>query len=357
MSRLSYRCVLAAAVATMLPTVASAGAFIIGSNGPPPIDRIMHVRGYPTSPNPAGANYNISVCLDPISTPVNAEQSVKNAIAEINRLQGVNSNVTAGPGPGLVDFESVMLHELTHCMGLDHNTLGPSELSSGDIANDARFFYTNARPGPNTVFNTAAGVDTIRASRDDVRLDDENKHWFRLGLNANDPFAALPAVIDQTTWTRDTLNLPVGHTSAEAVTSFSPCQPAAANTATLRGVPGTMAVMMPVLCSNNSVRKLQYDDVATYRIARAGYNGTQGNADDYTWTLTYAGRTANCNIPISLVGAGTGFAQCNVGFTSGQSGDTVLTSMAVIALDSVNWFYNQTDTTGNIGLIFRNGFE
>jgi hypothetical protein len=352
MNRSSQRTVLVACLAAALPGVASAGGFIIGTNGPPPVDRIMHVRGYPTSPNPVGANYSITVCLDPNNTPLNAEQSVRNAVAEYNRMQGQNSNVTAGPGGGQVDFESMLLHELGHCMGLDHNTLGPTETGDSNM-----FFFTNAQPGPNAVLNGNAGVDTVRASRDDVRLDDVNKHWFRVG--SNNPFTALPAVIDQTTWSISTLNLPVGHTFAEAATSFNPCAPQnAANTSLLRGVNGSMAAMMPVLCSNNSVRRLQFDDVATLRIARAGYNGTQGNTDDYTWTMSYVGRTTACNIPISLVGVGTGFAQCNVQFQIGQAGDGVLSgSTAIIALNSVNWFYNQVDTTGGIGQIFRNGFE
>lgn len=346
----------AATLALLLPGAASAGAFIIGSNGPPPVDRIMHVRGYPTSANPVGSNYTVTVCLNPGTTPVEAEQSVRNAVAEINRLQGQNGNVTAGPGGGQVDFESMLMHELSHCMGLDHNTLGPSELQSGDIAGDGRFFFTNAQVGSNGTFNTDDGADNVRASRDDARGDDVNKHWFRVG--SNNPFAALPAVIDQTTWAIGLGSLPGGHAFAEAATSFDPCQPAAANTDSLRGAANSTAVMMPVLCTNNSVRRLQLDDVATLRIARAGYNGTQGNSDDYTWTMQYVGRTANCNIPISLVPDNqTGFAQCNVGFSIGQAGDAVLTSGSVIARTSINWFYNQTDTTGGAGLIFRNGFE
>ena len=41
------------------------------------------------------------------------------------------------------------------------------------------------------------------------------------------------------------------------------------------------------------------------------------------------------------------------------SGDAVLTSMTLIARASVNWFYNQTDTTvpGPAGRVFYSGFE
>ena len=53
MSRLSHRATLAACVFAALPGAAAAGSFIQSTNNPPAIDSIMHVRGYPTGPNPA----------------------------------------------------------------------------------------------------------------------------------------------------------------------------------------------------------------------------------------------------------------------------------------------------------------
>jgi len=341
----------------LLPALADAGAFLIG-NGQA-ANAVMHVRGYPSgSPSNVG-NLVVTVCLNP-AAPNAAEQPIENAVAEFNRFQGINGNVTSGPGPGQTDFESVMLHELGHCMGLDHNTLGPSELGSGDFGN-AQLYYTKSLPNVGG-FNTDDGVDNVRASRDDVRVDDTNLHWFRNGVN--NPFADLPATVDQNTYSVSLLNLPVGHLYAEAATSHSPCAPqSAATTSSLPGrVPLTQSVMMPVLCSSNAVRKLSKDDEAQFRIARAGYNGAAGNADDYTWTMQYVGRTTDCHIPISLVSdAETGFAQCNVGFLlpGNGSGDGVLTQMQLIARSSVNWFFNQTDTTTSapVGRIFYGGFE
>ena len=156
----------------------------------------------------------------------------------------------------------------------------------------------------------------------------------------------------------------MGNTYAEAATSHSPCAPqAAANTAALPGrVPLTQSVMMPVLCSNNSVRKITKDDEAQLRIARAGYNGTAGNADDYTWTLQYIGRTTVCDIAISLVPDNeTGFAVCQVGYTLPNNGanDSVLTSGTLLARNSIAWHFNQTDTTasGPVDRVFYSGFE
>lgn len=353
----------AALIVALAPSLASAGAFLLGSDtlNNQALNVVTHVKGYPLGANPVGANYVVTVCLNPNTTPVAAEQPVRNAIAELNRLQGMNGNVTAGPGGGQRDFESVMLHELGHCMGLDHNVLGPSELQVGNVT-DARLYYTNSRPNV-AGFQTNAGADGVRASRDDIRGDDQNVHWFRSGVN--DPFADLPAVVDQSNYTVSIASLPVGHLYPEAATSHDPCDPqgGAASTSDLPGrAANTQSIMMPVLCSNNSIRKLAKDDVAQFRIARAGYNGTAGNQDDYTWTMQYVGRVANCDIPISLVDdASTGFAQCNVGFSlpGNGSGDAVLTSMNLIARASVNWFYNPVDTTvgGPVGRIFYSGFE
>lgn len=345
----------AALTLALLPAIAGAGAFIIDPNRP--TDSVMHVRGYPSGTPSNVGNLVVTVCLNPTATN-QAEQPIENAVAEFNRLQGVGGNVT--PGPGATDFESVMLHELGHCMGLDHNTLGPSEVGTSDFGNP-QLYYTKARPGAGG-FNTLAGVDGVRASRDDIRGDDHNLHWFRDGVN--NPFADLPAVVDQSTYTVNLLELPIGHTYAEAATSHAPCNPqgGVANTAALPGrVPLTESVMFPVLCTANAVRKLTKDDVAQFRIARAGYNGLAGTSDDYTWTMQYVGRTTNCHIPISLVPDNqTGFAQCNIGYSLPGNGanDTVITSASLIARASVNWHFNQTDTTaGNTQRIFQNGFE
>ena len=353
-----------------------AGAFLRGNTGA--ADRITHAKGYPAVSNPVGANYVVTVCLDPVTTPVQAEQSVRNAVAEFNRLQGSGNNVVTGNSQA--DFESMLMHELGHCMGLDHNTLGPSELATvgacdfdpmtapPDCFASSQIFSTIALPDPTPpivngdAYNTDDGIDNVRGSRDDVRSDDVNRHWFRVGVN--DPFAALPATVDQATYSISPASLPVGHLFAEVASSHSPCSPgAAANTSALRGQGTTGAVMMPVLCINNFVRDLSRDDEATLRIARSGYNGTAGNTDDYTWTMQYAGRTTACDIPISLVPDDqTGFAQCSVGLAipGNGSGDAVITSGNIIARASIAWFYNQTDTTGSPGAgtcIFRSGFE
>lgn len=349
---------------------AAAGSFVRGSGA---VDRVTHVKGYPTTANPIGGNYVITVCLDPATTPVDAEQATRNVVAEYNRMQGSTNNVVAGNN--LVDFESMLLHEVGHCVGMDHNTLGPSEIfTTGacdfdggtplpDCGSMPQLYFTNALPdatpppGPGDVYDADDGADNVRASRDDVRGNDVNRHWYQPLLN--NPFAIPPAIVDQTTYSVNAALRPVGHNFIEAATSQSPCNPAAtADTSLLRGAGRTANTMSPVICTANFLRKISYDDEATLRIAMAGYDGSAAAAtDNYTWQLQYVGRTSTCDIPIRF--APGGFAQCITGLFGGQTGDAVISSGEIIANSNVAWFYNTMDTTGTPTgeCIFKHGFE
>ena len=328
---------------------AQAGVFLPFGGQPP--ERVIHPIGYAGS----GTNLNISVCLDPAAAPsgglAQAEQAVRNVVAEFNRMQGQTGNVSTNPTPN-DDFEGVLLHEVGHCMGMGHNVFGPSEVGSGR----PRLYYANAQAGGNASFDTTIGADNVRGTRDDVRGDDINLNWFR--VNVNDPFAALPSVIDRTTYTVNIASLPSGHNYVEVASAFDPCA-SDANSSGLRSQPRTQNTMYPVLCGNNLLRKLAPDDVALLRIARAGKDGTQGNSDDYTTTLSYAGQTASCDIPIRF-NSSTGYARCVV---SARSNATLLGSDFAIRSNqdtadpnvtriefasNVSWSYNQTDTTANV---------
>ena len=320
--------------------IAQAGVFL--PFGGRPANQVVHPIGY----NGTGpSTLNISVCLDPAAAPAGglaqAEQAVRNVVAEYNRMQGQLGNVSTNPTVN-DDFEGVLLHEVGHCMGMGHSVFGPSEVGSGN----ARLYYANALVGTNGTFDTAVGTDSVLATRDDVRGDDTNLNWFR--PNVNDPFAALPSIIDRTTYTVDIGQLPAGHNYVEVASSFNPCN-AAANSSNLRGQAATQNTMFPVLCGNNLLRKLSRDDVALLRIARAGKDGTQGNADDYVATLSYAGQTASCNVPIRF-NTNTGYARCavNANVGGGLGNDIAISSGAIDFASTVTWTYNQTDTTANV---------
>lgn len=334
-----------------------AGTFLdFGQDNP---DLVTHAGGT----NQGNGIRLVQVCLDPAKLPTpgpdptlsDPEQAIRNAVAEFNRMQGSAGNVVNAAGNGVTggrsDFESVAMHELGHCIGLDHNVLGPSEV--GGFGNPD-IYFVSVFEGTNAVFDTDDGADNVKASRDDVRGDDVNRHWFRIG--SNDPFAALPTIIDQTTYSPDPADLPGGHNFAEAATSFSPC--AGSNTAALRGQPPTSAVMHPVLCTNNTVRPLSFDDAATLRVGEAGNNGIAGDGDDYQIQLNYKGKTTSgCDITIEFR-TGVGFGICNVSASGGGNNFTITTATAGFEVTE-DWYFNQTDTTGGGGPndIFANGFE
>jgi hypothetical protein len=342
------------AASALVATSASAGTFL---DFFPPQNRVVHGGGYAGT----GGEVSVSVCLDPGAMPPsgNPEQAIRNAVAAFNALVPTTGNVvTRGDGAGGSDFESVLLHEVGHCVGMDHSALGPSEVGGFDSPN---IYYANAFPGPNAAFDTNAGADGVRGSRDDVRADDISRNWFR--KNTNNPFEMPPATVDRGTYSMTLSDLPVGHAFVENSTSFAPCT--GPNTSVLRGATPTQNTMFPVICSNNHVRRLAPDDVALLRIARAGLNGAQGNSDDYSLKLTYIGQASNCNIKIQFTDD-AGFARCQVtASTIGGSTDLRVTSGTAQFLRTGNWYYNPNDTTGGGGgaptcsgdCIFRNGFE
>jgi hypothetical protein len=355
---------------------ASGGTFLnVAANQ----NRVVHGGGYTGT----GGEVAVSVCLDPGALPLSGdpEQAIRNAVAAFNALVPTNGNVVSrSDGAGGSDFESVLLHEVGHCIGMDHNALGPSETcdTTPDPFDSPHLYFANAFPGSTGaastcsppapsppvltgVFSTNPGVDGVRGSRDDIRGGDINRNWFR--KNVNNPFETPPAIVDRGNYSMTVADLPVGHSFVENSTSFAPCS--GPNTSALRGVTPTQNTMFPVNCNPNHIRRLAPDDVALLRVARAGLNGTQGDADDYTLKLTYVGQASNCNIKIQFT-SDAGFAVCQVGLSSiAGSNDWRVTSGTAKFLRSANWYFNPNDTTGGGGgtptcsgdCIFRNGFE
>ena len=157
------------------------GAYIFAgeSNG---VDIITHPTGYVGN----SGVLNVNVCINPASVDANQlEVSVQNIIATFNQLQGANENLAFGNDnnipTGQFDWESVVLHEVGHCIGLAHPNLGSQTGVSGANTN-----YTNSTDGINDMFDFNDGVDNIIGSSDDVRGDDQNLFWFN--NNVNKPF-------------------------------------------------------------------------------------------------------------------------------------------------------------------------
>lgn len=350
----------ALAATLLLAPFAQAGVFLNQTAG-----RVTHAGGYTGT----GGERVVNVCLDPAAMPQSGDpaQATRNAIAEFNRFQATLGNVqsaaTRGVTPGTLDYESILLHEMGHCLGLDHNVLGPSEVGcsvDGTCVNSPTLFFTHSTPGVNAVFDTSAGLDTARGTGDDVRLDDVNRHWYRAGVN--NPFLE-PPTADRTTHVQSG-SLPVGDLYAEASANFSPCAQgtATSNTGAVNGVPTTQDVMMPILCADNVVRDLSPNDRTTFRIARAGLDGVAGNADDYSVRLNYLGTTqTGCEIQIRFPSGGGFFCDTSLlvlGNGDHSTGDNDPdTPAGIINLQrEANWFFNQTDTTAS-SCIFSNGFE
>lgn len=328
-------------------SAAHAGAFVFSdTNGAQVVTHPPNTALNGSSPTPS-----ITVCLDPAAQPGsgNPTQAIRNAIAALNRIKPVQSNVRPGGSAGLPagrpDFESVFLHELGHCMGMAHSALGPTEVGCTvgvDCAANGAVYSTISTRGANGNFDVGLGADGMRGSRDDPRGDDVNRHWYQRGVN--NPFVLPPAVVDRTTHAVTTNYLPGSHSAVETATNH--CGSPSADTAGLPGrVDNTQNAMFPVICVSNVLRELAPDDVATLRIARAGSDGVQGTGDDYAPTISYVGITTSCDIVLRFSGGGVGVCQYSPASTSANNivldGGTITVGQTT----AINWHFNQTDTT------------
>jgi len=315
------------ALLAALPVPAGAGAFLFAGETYG-IDLITHPIGYTGS----GGTLTVRVCLD-TTDPTTAslvaqlERPVRNIIATYNRMTPTIGNLRTGIiQNSQIDFESVALHELGHCLGAAHVNLASESGLSDPQAN-----ATKTTDGADNVFNTNAGGDGVYGSPDDTRGDDVNLHWFR--QTNNNPFT-LADTVDITTYARDTAQLPSGHEFAangdRGVAS------------TTWDIPSTETVMQQGTYYGEIQRTLGHDDVATLRLAEAGNDHVAGTADDYTVWLEYTTNLGSCDIKLAF-DINTGLAYCQVsGSLSG--GNAVLDSASMHFNPNYAWFFD-TDAT------------
>ena len=306
-------------------SAASAGVFIFAEQLENP-GLITHPTGYTGSEN----QITVSVCIDPGSESIaQMEVPVRNVIRTWNERQPLLNNLQLN-NPELpsnhVDYESVLLHEVGHCIGLAH----PNLANESGLTGSSRG-YAKALPGANDTYNLNAGSDGVIGTRNDLRGDDVNLGWFRKGMN--NPFV-FEQVIDASTYGVNLSDLPAGHNFVEI---------GALQVAQLRGLPDGEAVMHQGTRPRATRRDLAPDDATMIRLGMAGRDRTQGTADDYTYTLEYGGVASGCDIMVRTEGNGFGICQVSGSFLNPGQNHIQITS-GVITMGSaanVNWYFNQ----------------
>ena len=343
--------ILAIAVATGLaPMAGHAGVFLFAESQENPL-LITHPTGYAGNDN---QHLEISVCIHPNSeSKDDLEIPVQNSITVWNQLAPTLGNVIR-PNPEMdfsdIDVESVILHEIGHCIGLAHPNLATeSEIAEPEGRRFAKALpeFPN-EPDPIDRYNLDAGVDEVIGTRDDLRGGDENLNWFHSGVN--DPFS-MPATIDNSTYTVDTADLPQtgDHEYVEIAGRFVWDE---------RGLPNTVAVMFQGIFNSETRRELNHDDAAMIRLGMSGTDRTQGTAKDYTYELQYGGIDESCDITISMEGSSFGFCEVSGAFIGTPNNNHVRITSAEIKVAStseINWHFN--DQLLDDIVIFQDRFE
>ena len=306
---------------------AQAGGFVFSgdTNG-------LNVVTHPSHYDGTGGHLTVEVCIDPAA--VNADAMVipvQNIVRVINALEEKSPNLFFGANndipSGSIDFESLTLHEFGHCIGLAHPNLGVVTGVSG-----ANTDYTRSTRGGNSQYDFGTGADGVIGSSDDVRGDDVNLTWFPTATN--NPFLT-PATVDSATYSRDPADLPAGDTFAAN---------ASRAVGAALGYASTEAVMQQGQGSDEDQRALAADDVATLRYAMTGLDEIAGTADDYTFSLAYAGKTTDCDIVVRS--ADTGFGSCSFGGTFPDHVNypnhiSITTGTFTYNSADFNWYFNQ----------------
>ena len=303
----------------MLNTLA--GTFLFAEDNET-ADVITHPQGYQGQ----GTNLIVTVGISPSSLHgTEIALPIQNAINTWNQLIPTLGNIVSDERIPFnhFDFESVVLHELGHCLGLAHPNLSSESGLSGENRN-----YTQTTRGSNNRYDLNSGNDGIAGSNDDLRGDDTNLHWFR--RKNNNPFT-IAGKIDITTYSRNLSDLPVGHTFAANGDR---------TVANLLGYQNTEAVMQQGIIAGEAQRTLTADDVATLKLAMSGLDRFAGTPDDYTLALTFIGFTDNADIVISFNNSRSSFAVCETRAEQLNSKHFAITRGRIYFNANVQWYFN-----------------
>ena len=288
------------------------------------VDIVTHALGY----TGVGGTLTISVGIDPTSAfAALMVIPTQNVVNTWNGLLPTTGNLNSvGISGTQIDYESTLLHEMGHSLGLAH-----VNLSTESGLTEPNRNYTKSTDGANNVFNLNAGVDGIRGSADDIRGDDVNLNYFRKA--DNNPVNIVAGVVDSTTYSRNLADLPPGDNfSANADRAV----------AAALGFANTEAVMQQGAFSDENQRTLGADDVAGMLYAQSGLDEIAGTADDYTVFLDFVGLDAGADIVIDFDNAQTSFAESQSGGAFIGATDHVrITSTAIFLNTGFNWLFNQ----------------
>lgn len=333
------QCVVVAILAPVWLSV-NAGAYVFSgqANG---VKLVTHPPNY----TGAGGELTVRVCINPASDNALAmEYPVQNNVAIYNQLLPTTNNLKRNGNnnipSGFLDFESVALHEIGHCLGMAHiNAATESGLPT------SQHNYTKATKGINGVFDLNNGADGEIGSSDDIRGDDVNLVFFR--KSNNDPFTIDATVIDSTTYSNDTIDLPAAHSFAAN---------ADRSVALLSGLSNTEAVMQQGTFFDEAQRTLGHDDVATLKYAQSGINerasGGNNANDNYTIKMIYGGISAtNCDISLSFTNT-TGLAFCSVSGAfiggGGAAPHLAVTNASIEFGKNFSWYFNAVNVAPQI---------
>ena len=301
--------------------------FADDSNG---VDLVTHPTGY----EGLGTTLTVTVGIDP--TSVNAADMViptQNVVLAFNNAISTSPNIFFGSIPSQVDFESVLLHEMGHSLGLQHCNLS-TESGLSAVNQD----YTKSTDGANDTFDLNSGSDGIIGTDDDVRGDDVNLNYFK--ISDNNPFT-IASSIDQTSYSRDLADLPSGNFSANGERDV----------AILLGFNGTEAVMQQGTVIGEVQRTLTADDVAGLKYGESGIDEIAGTIDDYTLVLNYVGLTDSADIVIDFDDAQTGFAVSQNGGAFLSGNHARITASRIYINTGYNWFFSTSLSTNDIDIV------
>jgi len=305
----------------LTPMSSHAVGFIFAGEGN--ANSITHPSGYTGT----GGTLTVTVGINPASPNASSMVvSTQNVIATWNARVATTGNLDfSGTVPGgFIDFESVLLHEMGHSIGLAHPNLGT------DVASGTQRESTRSADGVNNVFNLNAGTDTLFGSADDVRGDDINLFWYR--TTTNDPVTIVAGPYDSTNYTRNVASLPGG--------DLFPANPDRTVNNTIFGFANTEPAMQQGSFFGEAQRTLGIDDVAGVSYGMSGLNETAGNGDDYTLVLSYAGLTTSADIVVQFDNSETGFAVSkSFGTTIAATDHFRITANNIYFHTGFNWFY------------------